>query len=907
MLAGARIGDSGVLVLAGEAGIGKTGLLDDARSRLEGLDVLQARGVESEQAVPFGALLQLVRPVLPLLRSIPAPQAEVLETALMIRDPAKSGNGADRFAVGASILSLVSRASEECPIAIFVDDAHLLDRPSLDAVVFMARRLFADAVAVLMSVRDDHPEAARFADLPQLQLSGLDRSAAGMLVGARLGATPSPDRLARLHRATAGNPLALIELAATGTAALDRLPDDAPLSVPTVLVRRFSDRIDGLSPAGRDTLLVAAADGRSVLTVAEACARLAISPGGLVECEEAGLITLHRDQLEFRHPLVRAAVYATASRDRLRRVHRTLAELLTDDDVDRLAWHLSEGALAPDPRTAETLERLGRQASARGAYAVASGAHERAAQLGADPAPALCAAGEAAWLAGDAERALSLLAAALGRTGADQQPLRTRIRGLRGIVQGRCRSLEDARDTLLAAAEEAVPSDPATAVTLLADTVVCCFNLADMITAERAADRIEALLSDSTISARARIIGGMAAGITHILRGPGERGAEQVRSAVHQLSTTTELRHDHLRLSWLVLGPLFLRESDTGRTLISEAVQDVRSRGAIGSLPFLLFHVARDDAATDHWRRAEDTYLESIRLADETGQTTDLAMSLAGLAWLHARQGRPEDCRRAADRAELLCRQSHIHIGTAWIEFARGDLALGSGDPVDAIAHYRRLLDLLREHQVKDADLFPSAELAEALLHTGRASEAREVAEHYMIIAEEKAQPWALARAHRAAALTSSSPDLAARRFTTALELHRATPDLFELARTHLAFGSHLRRERHRVSSRPHLEAAVDVRPSRSRRLGRSGGPRAAGERTGPAAPRHHGGRGADPAGAPDRPPAGHGTHHARSRGRSVPESEDGRVSPAQGLSQAGHQLAGGAQGGLPRVGSEAR
>src|SRR4051794_6483397 len=204
LLAGARDGESGVLVLVGEPGIGKSALLEEAVANADGMRVLRARGIESEAQVPFGGLLELLRPALVALDRIPAPQAAALETALALRP----GRAQDRFAVGAATLSLLAAYAEDEPLLVVVDDAHWLDGPSAAALLFAMRRLIADPIAVVLAVRSDEESLLDGSDLPALELPGLDLDSARTL----LRSVP-PDAAERLHGATAGNPLALLELA----------------------------------------------------------------------------------------------------------------------------------------------------------------------------------------------------------------------------------------------------------------------------------------------------------------------------------------------------------------------------------------------------------------------------------------------------------------------------------------------------------------------------------------------------------------------------------------------------------------------------------------------------------------------------------------------------------------------
>ncbi|HZB21107.1 MAG TPA: ATP-binding protein, partial [Blastococcus sp.] len=322
LLAAARVGQSGVLVLTGEVGIGKSTLLEHAAASATGMRLLRATGTESEAEVPFGGLLQLLRPALVHLDRIPAPQADALAAALALRP----GTGGDRFAVGAATLSLLSRFAEDQPLAVLVDDAHLLDLPSAQALVFAARRLTADPVLLLATVRDGHPSPVTEAGLPELHVGGLSPAASGELVtSARSRLTTAA--ATRLYEATGGNPLALLELAGDGEL-LDALPPGAPVPVPARLARVFARRADRLSPEARTALLTAAAAGSDPTLIARACALLGIDAAALEEAETADLVSVAGGAVAFRHNLVRSALWSEASPGARRAVHSALAAAL---------------------------------------------------------------------------------------------------------------------------------------------------------------------------------------------------------------------------------------------------------------------------------------------------------------------------------------------------------------------------------------------------------------------------------------------------------------------------------------------------------------------------------------------------------------------------------------------------
>lgn len=802
LVAGARVGQSGVLLLVGEAGIGKTALLDFAAGLADGMSVLRASGDPAETGIAFGGLLQLLRPTARLIPSLPAPQAHALEVVLALR----AGEVGDRFAIGAAALSLLSRYGEDQPVVVLIDDAHDLDPPSAEAILFVARRLLADRVAVVLATRPGGTGPVARTDLPILQIDGLDAGAAGRLLAERAAPRLSIEQSTRLYQATGGNPLALLELAGD-LEALERTPPQAPPPVPETVARVYSRRLGDLSEAAQTALLVAAVvDGDLALT-ASACASLGVDPQALAEAEASDLVAIGLGVARFRHPLVRSAVYAAASPERRRLVHHSVAAVLPASDVERRAWNLSEATVGADESVAGLVESVATTARQRGAYADAATLFERAALVTptASPWPAerFAAAGESAWLAGQSERAVVLLDRAFAL--ATTKALLTRVRGLQATVAARTGSLQDARSLLLESADGLESADPDAAVVLLADAIGISFFMADVAGGLDLAERVEGLLPQGS-SARTTILGNLAVGIGRILAG--SRGIDNIRAAIAELADAPWFEEDPVRAGWLVLGPLFLRESDTGRDLVRRAVDDRRERAALGSLPFLLFGLARDDATTDRWSRAEIGYQEAVRLARETGQTTDLGMCLAGLAWLLARSGRTEECRACAEEAMDICAAHQIHLGTVWAGFALAELELGLGRAGEAVRRFAALAGQLEERGLQDADLSPSPDLVDALLRTGDRDEAAVTARSFHALAAAKRQPWAMARAERALGATCDAGDFEWH-FLRALELHRGTNDLFELARTELAFGTRLRREKRRADARSHLTAAL--------------------------------------------------------------------------------------------------
>jgi DNA-binding CsgD family transcriptional regulator len=311
----------------------------------------------------------------------------------------------------------------------------------------------------------------------------------------------------------------------------------------------------------------------------------------------------------------------------------------------------------------------------------------------------------------------------------------------------------------------------------------------------------------SVTDPKALALGHIATGLAHILAGE-DGGADDLRAAVPLIQSTRELLRDPHRLSCVMLVPLFLRDDTEGRTL-RKYVEEVRGEAGVGALPAVLFHVARDQATTSAWAEGAANYSESVRLAEETGQITERLMSLAGLCWLESRQGHDEPCRAHAEEVLGAPHDVHLHLADAWVRFALGDLELSLGEAARAAREFKRLEALLQLHELADVDLMPGPELVDALLRLGEPAEAETVAASYQRGADAKGQPWALARAERIQGLVARD-DSAEMHFENALELHAATLDRFETARTRLAYGEWLRRGARRVDARSQLRRALD-------------------------------------------------------------------------------------------------
>ena len=788
LLAGARLGTSGVLVIVGEPGVGKTALLEHAIARADGMAVLRARGAEPEIDVPFGGLLALLRPALGRLDALPGPQAAALRTALAL----ERGGERDRFAIGAATLSLLAAHAERQPVLVVVDDAHWLDEPSLAAVTFAAGRLLADAAAVLIASRPGGPATA----LPTLTLGGLDRAASGAVLEQRAGRPLPPGAADRLFDLTLGNPLALVELA--GMAA--DVGAEPPLPVETTVERRYAQRIAELPEPSRRALVLAAAEGTGDLGVLQrAAGLLGVELTALDAAERAGLATVGPGNVAFAHPLARSAAYRSAPAGERRAVHQALAAAPTDPD--RRAWHLAAAAVGPDAEAARALEAAGRRARARSAYAAAASSFDRAAHAtpaGPERARRRFAAAEAAWLAGHADRVSALLEQAA--TEADDA-LRPELDHLCGHAALRSGRVMAAHDILVAAAA----TDPARAVVMLAEAAEACLYAArpaPMLAAARAA--WAALGGDA--GERERFFAHLALGMALIYSGEGEQGAGHVRDAVEILERSDALSGDPRLLSMAALGPLYLRERAEGRALVERAMATARSEGALGTLPSPLWLAARDAATSDRWAVADALYEEVIRLARETGQATALCAGLAGLACVHARQGREAECRAHAAEALALAERLGLDFFGLWALDAVAELELGLGNVQAALARLEDTERLLAARAIEDPDVSPAPELVEALLQLDRSEDARRRLERFTARAHDKGQPWALARQARCSGMLGDDAG-----FDEALRLHALTPDRFEEARTRLCHGERLRRDRRRTEARAQLRRALEI------------------------------------------------------------------------------------------------
>ncbi|MBV9943148.1 MAG: AAA family ATPase [Solirubrobacterales bacterium] len=413
MLAQARDGQSAVLVVRGEPGIGKTALLRYAARQAAGLRTAEVDGIQAEMELSFAGIHRLCAPILDRIEFLVEPQQHALRVAWGMA----SGDAPDRFLVAVAVLNLLSATAEKRPLLCLVDDAQWLDAASLQALGFVARRLVAEPMAMIFSLRE--PITTQALDgLPQLSLQGLDQLDARALLS-RAAPGPLDDRVRdRIIAETGGNPLALIELSQTMSRS-ERAGGFAPPAggdLVSQLQERYMRRISALPTTTQRLMLLAAAEplGDAAL-LWRAAERLSLDPGALVPATEAGLLDID-DRVRFHHPLVRSAVYRAASIDERRRVHDALAEV-SDPELaaERRAWHRALAAAEPDETVAADLERSAGRAQSRGGLPAAAALLERATGLTPDPAlqaSRALAAAEVSFQSGDFDATQRLLATA---------------------------------------------------------------------------------------------------------------------------------------------------------------------------------------------------------------------------------------------------------------------------------------------------------------------------------------------------------------------------------------------------------------------------------------------------------------------------------------------------------------
>jgi DNA-binding CsgD family transcriptional regulator len=800
LLAGARGGRGAVLVLHGEAGVGKTALLDYATEAAAEFRIVRISGVEGEMELPFAAVQQLVSPFPELTENLPPPQREALGVAFGL----SGGPVPNRFLVGLAALGLLSEAAEERPLLATVDDAQWLDDASAQALAFVARRLSAEKIALVFAARRP---GDLLEGLPKLPVEPLGRVDSRALLESVLPARLDEHVLDRIVLETRGNPLALLELprglTPTQLAGGFGLPVAKPL--PASIEESFTRRLAALSYDVRRFLLLAAADSVGDPALVWRAAQQLGIPGSVAETLEGqGLLDLG-PRVVFRHPLVRSAVYRAVGVRERSAAHRALAQA-TDPkvDPDRRAWHLGQATSMPEEEVAAELERSAGRAQARGGFAAVAAFLERAAELTPEPrrrAQRLLAAAYAKRDAGDLDGALGLLAVV--ERDALEDPGEARSTLLEAQIALEQRRGVDAGRLFLDAARRLQPVDP----DLARDTYLEALGgaLTNDVQVDGGARAVAAVARSAlTITGEPRcvdlLLDAFAVRLTD-----GYAAAAPIYARTLELVVAAGPPADDDVGRWLSLSSardgnvlaLELWDDEALHLLAARQVQVARDAGALGHLQFALSFLARSHMLAGELARAAATLDEARLIAEATGNPVLVNAPLVLAAW---RGQEPQ-------AAELIDASSEEAAVRRWTSnsYARSVLYNGLG-------RHDAARDAAWEAMQPDPigyGTFLVPELAEAASRT----EDRELlgfavewlAERTRVISSG----WASGIQARVRAL-SAEGEGAENHYRESIERLSGTRARLELARSHLLYGEWLRRERRRVDAREHLRAALD-------------------------------------------------------------------------------------------------
>ncbi|MEV0999039.1 AAA family ATPase [Nonomuraea sp. NPDC050202] len=797
-------GHSAVLVVRGEAGIGKTALLEYARAAASGCRIARAAGVESEMELAFGGLHQLCAPFLDDLRRLPQPQRQALATAFGL----SAGAAPDRFLVGLAALSLLADVADREPLICLVDDAQWLDRVSVQTLAFVARRLLAERIGLVFAVRRPSLEP-ELRGLAQLQVGRLSDSDSRALLD-----SVTPGRLDervrdRIVAEAQGNPLALLELPRGLTPAelaggFGR-PDAraAGGQIEQSLLRQ----VRALPAETQRLLLIAAAEPVGDVTLlGRAAELLGVEPVAAAPAEEAGLITVGT-RVRFRHPLVRSVVYGSAAPRERQEVHRALADA-TDprSDPDRRAWHLAGAAAGPDEAVAAELERSAGRAQARGGVAAAAAFLERAAELTPDPArrgARALAAARAKYQAGGYDAARGLLDAA-ELTPLDEQQL-ARAGLLRGQIMFAARSAGAALPLLLGAARRLQPLDARLAQETYRDALDAALTIDRLPSGARLPDVARAALAAPPGPPPERnhlLLHGLAVMTTEGYAA----GVPMVRQALDAFRAEGVSPEEGL--GWLPLASrmAFNVWDFDGNTVLSTRLVDLaREMGALSVLPSALLQLVSNRVLAGELRYADTLIAE----AQEIGEATDSRF----LAHYVAMMIEPWRGREAAtlEAIEAIGRDADLHQGQGEMltagQWAGAVLYNGHGRHEEAYAAAERGAANLQELGLA---IRSAVELVESASRTGRQARAAEAARTLDGMAQASGTDWALGTSAMARAQVSGGPAADAL-YREAIERLGRTGVQVTYARSRLLYGEWLRRENRRAEAREQLAAAYEV------------------------------------------------------------------------------------------------
>jgi len=803
LLDNVRGGQSAVLVVQGEAGVGKTALLRYCARQASGFRLEQIAGVESEMELPFAGLHRLCAPLLEHLDALPEPQQVALRVALGL----ESGEAPDRFLVALAALSLLAEVSAQRPLLCFVDDAQWLDGASGQVMGFVARRLLAESVALIFGVRDpaDRPELA---GLPELVLAGLeDEHARALLATVVPGRLDEPVRN-RIVAETRGNPLALLELprglSPAQLAGGFGLPEPLPLS--GRIEESFQRRLEDLPAQTRLLLLVAAAEpvGDPAL-MWRAAAQLGVARTALDPAVRTGLVDVGA-QVRFRHPLVRSAVYRSASDGQRVDVHGALAEV-TDGAVepDRRVWHRAQATTAPDEEVAAELERSAARAQARGGLAAAAAFLERAADLTVDPpsrAQRMLAAAEVSLHAGAFESALGLLGAA------QAEPLDELGQARVGLLLAQVAYAQsrggDAPALLLQAAQRIAPLD----LQLARETYLDAWSAA--LFAGRLASE-SGLLDVSRAVAEApepqhppRACDLLLDGFTLVFTAGRPAATPVLRSAVGAFAGPEVPVEEVLRWGWLATAAaVYGWDYESCLSVATHGVQVARDSGALEVLAVSANVLAQAASLGGDFDGAARLIAEADAVTEATGTRT----APYGALVLGGHRGVEAETTALIDGT--IAAATEVGQGTA-VQYAHWARAM----LMNALGRYDDALASAREASEDTPELFVAtwalSELIEAATRLGEQEPAAAALARLIDQTEVGESDWALAIRARGRALAGGEADPEPL-YLEAIERLSRTRLRPELARSRLLYGEWLRRANRRVDAREQLRAAHDA------------------------------------------------------------------------------------------------
>jgi DNA-binding CsgD family transcriptional regulator len=792
-----RRGESRSLVLRGEAGIGKTALLEYLIASAPDLTVVRAVGVESEMELAYASLHQLCGPLLDRLGRLPAPQREAMEIVFGM----SAGGAPDRFLVGLAVLSLFAAVAEERPLLCIVDDAQWLDQTSGQTLAFVARRLLAEPAGIVFGAREPGEELRH---VPELEVRGVRDGDARALLGSAVRFKLDEEVRDRIVAETRGNPLALLELP-HGLSASQLAGGFGLLGAQALTGRieeSFVRRLEPLADDTRHLLLVAAAEPvGDPLLLWRAAERLGIGPAAAYAAEAEGLLAIG-GRVTFRHPLVRSAMYRSATEQDRRAVHLALAEATDREaDPDRRAWHLAAAAAGPDEDVAVELERSAGRAQARGGLAAAAAFLRRAVVLTEDPARRavrVLAAARASLQAGQFEAALGLTATA--QAGPLDEFQRALVELLRAQVTFGAGDWTDAPPLLLKAARRLESFD----LDLARETYLTAWGAAGLAEDVAARDVLvqicRAVRALPPPAGAPRPLDLMLDGFALLITEGNAAATPTLQRAVRAVAGIPV--EDVLRWGWMNAGAsAAVWDYDGWLTSCTRQVQVVRDAGALASLPIHLTYLGMAIVWTGDFAGAASLVAEIDSVAAVTGSRFPPYILLR----LRALQGREAEASAAiANAIEQFGGQGMTATRAYW---AAAVLYNGLARYEEAAAAARRATTDALNHWIPTWVL---PELVEAAARGGDAELAREALGRLAKTTQPCRTEFALGIETRCRALVSDgiAADELYREAIGRLRRTRLRP---EVARAHLLYGEWLSREDRRADAREQLRTAHEM------------------------------------------------------------------------------------------------